>query len=81
MSGTIDYATELALNRAIIDCYGALFRLQDAYRTHQIRCPEEVDLAITICNCKDSLESIIDELKDTIYKMEPAEYDDRGMKI
>ncbi len=76
----MDDDVELAINRAVIDCYGAFFRLQDAYNLQSMRCPDEIDLATTICNCKDSIQYVIDELMDVTFGTTPK-YDDKGMKI
>lgn len=76
----LDDDVELAINRAIIDCYGAFHRLREAYNLQSMRCPDEIDLAITLCNCKDSIQYIIDELMNVTFGTMP-EYDDEGMKI
>ena len=80
MTHKIDSETETLLYQAMLECYHALFRLQDAYKSHQIRCPDEVDLAITICNSITSIEAVVNELSDTVVDMEPM-HDDWGMKI
>lgn len=80
MSGSIDSETEKLIYQAVIECYHALFRLQDAYRSHQIRCPDEVDLAVTICDSMTSIEAVADGLCDSVENKEPM-HDDRGMRI
>lgn len=76
----LDDDVELAINRALIDCYSVFRRLQEAYNLQNMRCPDEIDLATTICNCKDSIQYVIEELRNVTFGMTP-EYDDRGMKI